>query len=118
MKTKCHDKMPVRLGPEWDFSLWFALQGSLASTQFVFSRIRDQFANIQSSCATETALPQFSSFSRFSRSASAPVHSAQGVERPSRLKRGIGRCHLSLTTRYRGRVLEFRWHTTSWGLHL
>jgi hypothetical protein len=25
MKTKYEAKLPVRLGPEWDFSLWFAL---------------------------------------------------------------------------------------------
>jgi hypothetical protein len=113
MKTRCHSKMPLRLGPEWNISLWFALQGSLAGTEFVSSRIRDQFANIQSICTTETALSQFSSFCRFSRSASAPVHSSQGVQRLSYLKRGIERCRLSLTERYRGRVLEFRWHTIS-----
>jgi hypothetical protein len=67
MKTKCHDKMPVRLGPEWDFSLWFALQGSLASTQFVFSRIRDQFANIQSSCATESEPRLAATYSSYDR---------------------------------------------------
>jgi len=25
MKTKYEIKLPVRLGPEWNFSLWFAL---------------------------------------------------------------------------------------------
>jgi hypothetical protein len=25
MKTKYEARLPVRLGPEWDFSLWFAL---------------------------------------------------------------------------------------------
>jgi hypothetical protein len=80
---------------------------------FVSSRIRDQFANIQSICTTETALPQFSSFCRFSRSASAPVHSSQGVQRLSYLKRGIERCHLGLTKGHPRRVLEFRWHTIS-----
>ena len=25
MKTKYEVRLPVRLGPEWDFSLWFAL---------------------------------------------------------------------------------------------
>jgi len=113
MKTKCHSKMPLRLGPEWDISLWFAQHGSLAGTQFVSSRIRDQFASIQSICTTETALPQFSSFCRLSRAASAPVHSSQGVQRLSYLKRGTERCHLGLTKRHPGCVMEFCWHTIS-----
>jgi len=25
MKTKYEARLPVRLGPEWDFSFWFAL---------------------------------------------------------------------------------------------
>jgi hypothetical protein len=25
MKTEYEARLPVRLGPEWDFSLWFAL---------------------------------------------------------------------------------------------
>ncbi len=29
MKTKCEIKLPVRLGPDWDFSLWFALLSPL-----------------------------------------------------------------------------------------
>ena len=29
MKTKYEIKLPVRLGPEWDFSLWFALLSPL-----------------------------------------------------------------------------------------
>ncbi len=120
MKTKCHSKMPLRsktrrgeLGSERNISLWFALQGSLAGTQFMSSRIREQFANIQSICTTETALPPFSSFCRSNRSALAPVHSFQGVQSLSYLKRGIERCHLGLTKRHRERVLEFRWHTIS-----
>jgi hypothetical protein len=81
---------------------------------FRSSRIRERFANIQSSCTTETALPQFSSFCRFSRSVSAPVHSSQGVQRLSYLKRGIERYHLGVTARHPGRVLEFCWHTISY----
>jgi hypothetical protein len=80
---------------------------------FRSSRIHERFANIQSICTTETALPQFSSFCRFSPSVSAPVHSSQGVQRLSYLKRGIERCHLGLTKRHPGRVLEFCWHTIS-----
>jgi len=42
---------------------------------------------------------------------------AQGLEFPLRslsyLKRGIERCHLGATARYRRRVLEFRWHPIS-----
>jgi hypothetical protein len=34
MKTKYEARLPVRLGPEWDFSLWFALL-SLASRHLV-----------------------------------------------------------------------------------
>jgi hypothetical protein len=120
LKTKCHSKMPVgsktrrgELGPERDFSLWFALHRSLACTQSVSSRIREQFANIQGICTTETAFPQFPSFCSFSSSASAPVQSSQGVRSLSYLKRGIERCHLGLTKRHRERVLEFRWHTIS-----
>ena len=85
---------------------------------FVSSRIRDQFANIQSLCTTEIPLPQFSSFCRLSRSASPSVYSSQGVQRLPYLERGIERCHLSLIKKHRGRVLEFRWHTISWGLRL
>jgi hypothetical protein len=80
---------------------------------FRSSRIRERFANIQSICTTETALAQFSSFSRFSCSASAPVYSSQGVRSLSYLKRGIDRYHLGVTARHDGRVLEFRWHTIS-----
>ena len=29
MKTKYEVRLPVRLGPEWDFSLWFALLSPL-----------------------------------------------------------------------------------------
>jgi hypothetical protein len=35
MKTKYEMKLPIRLGPEWDFSLWFALLGPLIG--FLFS---------------------------------------------------------------------------------
>jgi hypothetical protein len=120
MKTKYHSKMPVRskthrgeLGPEWDFSLWFALQGSLADTQYVSSRIRERFANIQELPSTEIALLRFSPFTDSFSSASAPVQSSQGVRSLSYLKRGIERCHLGLTKRHRERVLELRWHTIS-----
>lgn len=113
MKTRCHSKMPVRLGPEWNFALPFALQGSLACTQFVSSRIRERFANIQELQSTEIALLRFSSFIDSFSSASAAVHSSQGVQRLSYLKRGTERCHLGVTARHHGRVLEFRWHTIS-----
>ena len=66
MKAKCHSKMPVpsktrrgELAPECDFSLWFALQGSLEGAQFVSSRIRERFANIQELQSTEIALLRF-----------------------------------------------------------
>ncbi len=36
-----------------------------------------------------------------------------GVRSLSPLKRGIERCHLGVTARYCGRVLEFRWHPIS-----
>ena len=29
MKTKYEARLPVRLGPEWNFSLWFALLSPL-----------------------------------------------------------------------------------------
>jgi hypothetical protein len=113
MKTKCHSKMPVRLAPEWDFSLWFATQGSLEGAQFVSSRIRERFANIQELQSTEIALLRFFSFTDSFSSASAPVQSSQGVRSLSYLKRGIERCYLGLTKRHRERVLELRWHTIS-----
>ncbi len=34
MKTKYEIKLPVRLGPEWDFSLWFALLSPLIGFLF------------------------------------------------------------------------------------
>ena len=83
------------------------------ATTFVSSRIRERFANLQSICTTKTVLRQFSSFCRFIRSASAPVHSCQGVQSLSYLKRGIDRCLLGLTKRHRERVLEFCWHMIS-----
>ena len=120
MKTKCHSKMPVRpqtrrgeLGPEWDFSLWFATQGSLESILLVSPRIRERFANIQELQSTEIALLRFSSFTDSFSSASAPVQSSQGVRSLSYLKRGIERCYLGLTKRHRERVLELCWHTIS-----
>jgi hypothetical protein len=36
MKTKYEARLPVRLGPEWDFSLWFAPIGILLGILGVF----------------------------------------------------------------------------------
>jgi hypothetical protein len=120
LKTKCQSKMPIRsktrrgeLGPEWDFPLWFATQGSLEGILLVSPRIRERFANIQELQSTEIALLRFSSFTDSFSSASAPVQSSQGVRSLSYLKRGIERCHLGVTKRHRERVMEFGWHPIS-----
>ena len=34
MKTKYEVRLPVRLGPEWNFSLWFALLTPLIGISF------------------------------------------------------------------------------------
>ena len=39
MKTKYEARLPVRLGPEWDFSLWFALLTPLIGNLFGFQEI-------------------------------------------------------------------------------
>ncbi len=35
MKTKYEVRLPVRLGPEWNFSLWFALLSPLILLGFL-----------------------------------------------------------------------------------
>ena len=113
IKLPGRSKMRRERAPEWDFSLWFATQGSLEGAQFVSSRIRERFANIQELQSTEIALLRFFSFTNSFSSASAPVQSSQGVRSFSYLKRGIERCYLGLTKRHRERVLELCWHTIS-----
>ena len=113
MKTKCHGQMPVRLGPEWDFSLWLALQEGLPGTRFVSSRIREQFANIQSVCTKRNRAASVLLLLQVQ----LPIATARphllGVPSLSYLKRGIERRHLGMTARYSRRVLELRWYTIS-----
>jgi len=44
MKTKYEVRLPVRLGPEWDFSLWFALLSPLIGILLGFLRGLREFA--------------------------------------------------------------------------
>jgi hypothetical protein len=109
MKTKCHSIA------EWDFSLWFTLQGSLAGVAAVSPGLRE-FANnsriFKAFALTETALPQFFSFAG---SVARRQRSAQSSKRtkPVLSQRGTARSRLGVIARYCGRVLEFRWHTIS-----